>query len=170
MRLIYLYLLLFWLPAAMNGQKVLQIETYGKAKTEKIYIGTPITFRLQGTEEWQTAYIEDLRLEDSLVVLPYRYVKLHEIDAFRYNRPWTKPVSTGLLLFGASWSGFAAIGFYTDGDPATSYRPADAIVSLSSIGLSFAIRSLFKHKTIHFGKRKRLRMLDLRFKVESWED
>lgn len=169
MRSIYLYVLLL-LPIGMKGQKVLQVETYGKVKTEKIYIGTPITFQLLGTEVWQNAYIEDLRLEDSLLVMPDRYVKLGQIGALRYNRSWTKPVSTGLLLFGASWSGFAAIGFHTDGDPETSYRPADAIVSLSSIGLSFAIRSLFKHKTIHFGKRKRLRMLDLRFKVENWED
>lgn len=146
------------------GQKVLQIEKYGRAKTQKIFIGEEITYKLKDEKTWNTGYIEDLIVDEKVIVLRDRYLKLDEIAAFRYYRPWTKAAGITFFTFGAAWSLFAAVGTLTDGDPTTSYRWSDAMVTGTSWILAFIIPRFFKYKVIKFGVRKRLRLLDLRFK------
>lgn len=157
-------LLLPILINSLKGQKVLQIEKYGQAKTQKIFIGEEITYKLKDDKSWNLGYIEDLIIDEKVIVLGDRYVKLDEIAAFRYYRPWTKAAGITFFTFGASWSVFAAVGTLTDGDPNTSYRWSDAAVTGTSWVLAFVIPRFFKYKVIKFGTRKRLRMLDLRFK------
>lgn len=170
MRTFFLLAALMLAGTLLHAQKALQIEKYGSPRTEKIYIGDPITFQLRGEEDFRSSYIENLRVEDSLVVLSGRYVKVQDIVALRYERTWPRATGLSLFLFGVGWSGFAAIGTALDGDDSTRYRWSDAIVSATSIGLSFSIPLLFKNKTVRMGKRRRLRMVDLRFKLEPWED
>lgn len=148
-----------------KGQKVLQIEKYGKAKTQKIFIGEEISYKLKDDKNWNIGYIEDLLIDEKVIVLGDRYVKLDEIAAFRYYRPWTKAANITFFSFGAAWSLFAAVGTWTDGDPSTSYRWSDAIVTGTSWFLAFIIPRFLKYKVIRFGTRKRLRLLDLRFKM-----
>ncbi|HQU60705.1 MAG: hypothetical protein KDD02_02170 [Phaeodactylibacter sp.] len=164
--LLPLFLLLAW---PLSAQKVLQLEKYGSARTTKIFIGDPITYKLRGSETFNSGYIENIRLEDSLLVLADRYIHVYDITTLRYERAWPRVAGKSLFWFGSAWSGFAAVGFTFDGDPDTNYRWADAIVTLSSWGLSFAIPKLFGHKDIRIGKRRRLRLLDMRWKVEDWE-
>ena len=160
--LLILFGLIGKLPA--SAQKVLQIERYGKAKTEKFYVGQELTFKLKGDEEWQSAYIEGLLVEENIVLLGPRYVRLDSISALRFTRNWTKAASLTLFWFGTGWSAFALIGTATDGDPETKYQASDAIVTGTSWFLAFIIPRLFKYKKIKFGEKKRLRMLDLSFK------
>ena len=164
MRLFYLLILLASFTLNAAAQKVLQIEKYGSPVSKKIYVGEEITYRLQGDEIWHTGYINDLLIERDVIALDDRYINMKEIEAFRYQRGWTTPVSISLVTFGAAWSGFALIGTATDGDPTTSYRASDAVVSAVSIGLGLAVGTLLKTKVIKFGNRRRLRMLDLSFK------
>ena len=63
MRLIFTFFLLFSLTCLTWGQKILQIETYGKAKTEKLFIGQGITYQLKDSEDWHFVVIEDLLIE-----------------------------------------------------------------------------------------------------------
>ena len=154
----------------LSAQKVLQIEQYGKPQAEKIFIGDPITYQLRGEDIFHNSYIEGIQVDDSLLILSDRYVNVYDISALRYERNWPRATGISLFWFGIGWSGFAAIGTAVDGNDETRYQWSDAIVSASAIGLSFAIPLLFKHKTIRIGKRKRLRLLDLRFKREPWED
>jgi hypothetical protein len=146
------------------AQKVLQIEKYGRPETQKIHIGSTIAYRLKGQEGFRLGYIEDFRVADSLIVLGDRYLNISEIGALRFERGWPDKIGGGLMVFGGSWSGFAAVGFATDGDPETNYRWSDAIVSLTSIGLGYGIAKLFKYKTVNLNKRRWLRLLDLNFK------
>lgn len=167
MRFLLLSLLLPLLSTHVEGQKVLQIEKYGSPKTRKLFIGDEITFQVKGDEQWYTSQIADLLVEQDVIALDDRYVNLADIAAFRYERGWTRPASISLYTFGLAWSGFALIGTATDGDPSTRYQASDAIVSAVSLGLGFAVSKLFARKTIRFGKRRRLRMLDLRFKPQN---
>ncbi len=166
-------IVLFFLLAAFSplaAQKVLQIEKFGSPKTEKIFIGQPISYRLQGEKGFRLAYIEGFRIEDSLIVLGDRYVNVYDIKALRFERNWPRAARSMLFWFGIGWSGFAAIGTATDGNPDSRYRWPDAIVSATSLSLSYAILPIFRYKTIRLGKRHRLRLLDLNFKKEAWED
>lgn len=153
--------LLLVLCGPLSAQQFVQIEKYGSPHTEKLYAGDLIVYQLQGEEDFREGYIEGFLVEDSLIVLGNRYLPIADIAAFRFVRSWASASSASLLVLGTGWSGIAAIGFATDGDPKTSYRPVDAVVSGSAIGLGLGIRALFRYRTVKFGKRHRLRLLDL---------
>lgn len=158
------YLLLLFLLAGycqLHAQKFLIIERAGKAKTYKIFIGEMIEYKLYDSDEWTLAVIEDLLIEQDLILLGNRTVALKDIQKIRYQRRWTRAFGTSLFWFGAGWSGFALVGTATDGDPSTKYRWSDAIVTGASWFLAWAVPKIFKYKTFRFGKRKRLRMLDI---------
>ncbi len=159
---LFLFVCLFAAREA-SAQKVLQIEKYGRAKTEKFYIGDPVTYQVQGEDIWHTRYIEDLLIDRDLIMFDDRYVALDDIRAFRYDVGIAKAASISLYTFGAAWSGFALVGTLTDGDPDTNYRASDAVVTGVSIGLGFLLGELLSKRTVKFGGRKRLRMLDLSF-------
>lgn len=154
----------------LNAQKVLQVEKYGRPLAEKIYIGDPITYQLRGEDVFHSSFIEGIKVEDSLLVLSDRYVNVYDISALRYERNWPRATGISLFWFGIGWSGLAAIGTAVDGNDDSRYRWSDAIVSAGSLALSFSIPRLFKNKTLKIGKRRRLRLLDLRFAPEPWED
>jgi hypothetical protein len=151
---------------ALSAQKVLQIEKYGSPKTEKIHIGSVIDYRLAGEESFREGYIEDIRVEDSLIVFGDRYVNVHDIAELRFARGWGKAVGTSLMIFGGSWSGFALLGYATDGNPETSYSGRDAAVTVISAGLGYALAKLVRYRKVRIGRRYRLRLLDLRFSVD----
>lgn len=162
MRIIALLLLLFSVVLA-NAQKVLQIEKYGSAKTRKIYIGQEINYKLKNDESWYRGIIEDFNIEKNLIVLPDRYVSVDSVEAFRKTKNWSRAARTSLYTFGASWSGFALVGTLTDGDPNTHYLWSDAIVTGVSWLTGWILPKIFKNKIIKFGKKRRLRLLDLTF-------
>jgi len=164
MRPFLFFLLLGSFLHIAKAQKILQIEKYGSPRTEKLFIGDAITYQLKEDDMWYSGQITNLLVDQNIISLDDRYVQLENIDAFRYQRGWAKPVGISLYTFGVAWSGFALIGTATDGDPSTSYRASDAVVSAVSIGLGFVVSKLLATKTIRFGKRRRLRMLDLSFK------
>ena len=150
--------------ADLYAQKVLQIEKYGSPKTEKMFIGHSFSYKVKGDDAWRHAYIEDLLVDQDVIQLGRTYVKLEDIEAIRYDRKFGRRARNTLVLFGLSWSGYALIGTATDGNPETNYEWSDAIVTTSTALVGLALPKLFRYKTIRFGKRKRLRMLDLDFK------
>ena len=164
MRLTFTFILLSFFAFTGFTQKVLQIETYGKARTSKIFIGQGITYQLKDSKNWQYAVIEDLLVEQGLIETARGYVKMKEIKSFRFERRAANAARTSLFVFGTSWSLFAVIGYATDGNPETKYSKGDAIVTASSIATGWLISKLFRFKIVKFGKRKWLRMLEIPFK------
>jgi len=164
MRIIFFLLCSIGMLSPGLTQKILQIEKYGSPKTKKLFIGQKIKYKLEGDDIWYQGYIDDLIVDREIIALEDRYINMNDIEAFRYNRSWSGPVGISLYTFGAAWSGFALIGTITDGDPDTNYRSSDAIVSGVAIGLGFVVQRFLAKKTVRFGKRRRLRMLDLTFK------
>lgn len=158
-----LSLALSFFSTTIVAQKVLQVERAGQAKTQKIFIGQAINYKLKGADEFYFGVIEDLKVEEGIVLFEDRYVKVEEIAALRYSRQWAKGISKSLFWFGAGWSVFAAVGTATDDNPDTEYQLSDAVVTASAMTSSLIISSAFKHKTIKFGNRKRLRLLELPF-------
>jgi len=154
----------------LSAQKVLQIEKYGSPRTEKFYVGQEITFQLEGTDYYRSAYIEDIRVGDSLILLGNSFVNVHDISALRFERGWPMLGSGSLYTFGLAWSGYAFFGTTFDDNPNSAYRRSDAVVTLTAISLGFLIHKLFRYKHTRLGKRKRLRLLDLSFSKPDWED
>ena len=146
-----------------NGlaQKILQIETYGKPKAEKLYIGQGITYQLKDSEDWHYVIIEDLIIDQQLIQTVRGYLKLSDIGALRTERGWSKAAKISLMTFGAAWSVFGVIGYATDGRPETKYSAGDAIVSASTLSSGWIIGKVFKYKKTSLGKRKNLRMIEI---------
>lgn len=147
----------------LNAQKVLQIETFGDPVAEKINIGAFLTYQLKNDDIWSQGYIRDLKIDLNVIEMDDRFVNINDIGAFQYTRQWPRKVGTQLALFGAAWSGWALIGTLTDNNPDTNYRWSDAVVTGVAAGIGLSLPLAFEKRTIHFGKRKRLRMLDITF-------
>lgn len=154
-------LILLLTSGAAVAQIVLQIERSSSLKTKKIAIGTGVTYRMEGDKTWYSGTIERLLPEDSLIVFNNRYLKVGQISAFRYERPWTRVAGRQLFWFGLAWSGFALIGTATDGIESTNYRWSDAAVTGSAVAVSTLLPKLFYYRKLPFGKNKRLRIVDL---------
>jgi hypothetical protein len=163
MRLLLLFFACCLLPGIVSGQKVLQIEKFGKAKTEKIDIGSYLIYQVNNDNIWSEGFIRDLRVDQNIIEFDDRFVNLDDITALRYERRWPKQLGTQLALFGVAWSGFALIGTLTDNNPDTNYRWSDAVVTGASVGIGLSLPLFVKDKTVKLGKRKRMRMLDLSF-------
>ena len=166
MRLIFLLsLFLFARPAA--GQVVLQMEKYGTPRTVKFYEGQEITFLLKGEEEvWTKGKIERLIPERNLLLLDYRHLAPEQIAGIRtyQNRGWSRAASVSLYTFGAAWTGFSLVSSLIKPEPpalADPYTIGDVTVAATSIGLGFLVQRAFRHNTYKFGKRRRLRIVDL---------
>lgn len=161
------YLLLICLTLLLSpglfGQKIMQIETSGRVKAKKIFKGESIEYLMRGSETWSNGVIEDFNIERNLIVLGDRYVKVDEISAIRYYKAGARRMGAQLAIFGVAWSTFAAIGTATDGNPDTNYKWSDAVVTGTAAGLGLAYSKLFRYKKYKFGKRRRLRLLDLTF-------
>ncbi|MDX1667479.1 MAG: hypothetical protein R3350_09630 [Saprospiraceae bacterium] len=160
-RTLLIMLVLFLLSPDISAQKVMQIERYGRAKTKKYYPGDRITYQLKNSGQWYTGTIEELLVDDGLIAFSDRYVAADSIAAFRFDKRWAKSLGKQMMYFGAGWSVFAAIGTATDGNDDTRYRLSDAVVSASAVTTGFFLPRLFRYKTIRFGKRRRIRLLDL---------
>ncbi len=162
-------ILLLCTCTALSAQKVLQLERYGRTQSERFFAGDMLTYQLKGEDFFREGYIEDFRVSDSLIVFGDRYVELDEIEMLRFPRQWSRVAGTSLMVFGGAWSGFALIGYATDGDPDTQYSARDAVISGVALGTGFGLQKLLPFKKIRLGKRVRLRLLDLRFKVDPYE-
>ena len=78
MRLFTLLCLVLFSAFALSAQKVLQVEKFGDPESQKIQIGAILDYRLKGEEVFREGYIEDIRVEDSLIVFGERYVKVNK--------------------------------------------------------------------------------------------
>lgn len=160
----YLLLLLLCSSTGLRAQKVLQLERFGNPNSERIEIGSFLTYQVVDDEIWYRGVIRDLRVDQQVIEFDDRFLALDRITALQYERAWPRQIGTQLALFGAAWSGWALVGTLTDGNPDTNYRWSDAIVTGSSAAVGFSLPLVFGKKTVQLGKRRRLRMLDLSFR------
>lgn len=148
------------LPSGLQAQKFMQIERYGRPKTERIYPGQVINYRYQ--DEWYEGEIVDIHYELGKLELHNRFLAVSDIEALRYPRRAPKGLSRQLMLFGASWSGWALLGSATDNTPGVDYRWSDVAVTASATAIGLALPVIAgKYKVLEMGKRKRLRLMDI---------
>jgi len=160
MKYIVLILVLFF-SNNIFSQKVLQIEKYGKAKTQKIYLGEQLTFQLRGSKDWYSEILVDLKPKEQILVFTNRYVKVGDIVAIKTYKSAraAKNLQYSLYSFAASWA-FYSLGATLFGESLTTDA---AVVPATSLALGWTIRKLFSSKKIRIGKRKKLRALDIGF-------
>lgn len=151
------------LAPALRGQRILLIEKQNSARTQKLFEGDYIQYRLAGDQQWYAGAIRELRPDVQLIAFDDRYVDLSNMTMLRRDRGWARPLGITLGTFGVAWSAFAAIGTATDGNPDTNYRWSDLAVTGTSLGLGLLIPTLFGARKIRLGDRHRLRIIDISF-------
>lgn len=161
--------LLTWLlwslnPTAITAQRVLLLEKSGQNTAEKIMEGQDLIYRIKGDEFWQEGFISELRPDIQAMVINERFVMLEEVEALKFSGArFGGAMGFSLVTFGLGWSGFALLGYATDGNPDTAYSSRDLGVTLVSVGTGLLLRQLFQNKKYKVSERKRLRIVDLTF-------
>ncbi len=166
MRLLVLLLplvLLLWPTDTVVAQRVLLFEKLTASKSDRVYEGDALRFRLKGDKFWQEGYIREMRPDIQALVINDRYVLLDEVESIYLGNTLASKIGIGLMTFGAGWSFFAALGYATDKDPSTSYSGDDALVTAVSAGTGFLLFKVLGTRKFKPGKYKRLRIVDLSF-------
>jgi hypothetical protein len=140
-----------------GGQKVLQVERFGKAETKKIYIGEELNYRVKGDKTWYEGTIQDILVDDGIVLFDQRYVRVDEITSLRKRMRWSKPFGRQLYTFAGGWLLFSAGGTLVGWE----FGWDTVIIAGAAVVTGFLIQKIFRFKKYKIGKRRRLRLLDL---------
>ncbi len=161
-RSILLFLLTTFLTFTLAGQKVLQIEKFGKAETRKIHIGEVIFIKTDlAPDTWFEAEIEDILVEAQSLVFYDRIINIKDISALKFSKRNRIIYPTGV---GLQYSAIAPIPYEIIGglvEPPIQWKGL-AIISGGSLLLGTLLK-LIPPKKIKMGKKNRLRTLDLTF-------
>jgi len=162
------FVLIFFLQVSLSAQKVLQIEKFGKAKTEKLYIGESIFIQTKDNPDWFEGIIDDLLPDAQAVVFYDRIIPLKDITAVKFRK---KSTMNGIGK-AVQWSWVVPAfyqGVYDLVEPVSAEERRAAWKGTAFIGggsfLLGSIMRLIPPKKLKFGEgeRRRLRVLDLTF-------
>ncbi|HHS95178.1 MAG TPA: hypothetical protein ENJ45_01205 [Phaeodactylibacter sp.] len=142
----------------LPAQKFLQMEKYGSPKVKKFYIGDELTYKIKDyPDDWTTATIEDLLIEDNIIVFSNRTVRLEDIIAIRKDRRLPLAVANSLYTFGLTWGVLSLL----DGLTGNPLKWSAATVPATAFTIGFLAKRIFKHRNYRMGKRRWLRMLEV---------
>lgn len=164
MRYLLTLLIVFplWGPGgALTAQRVLLFEKLTASRSDRIYEGDGLRFKLKGDKFWQQGYIREMRADIQALVINDRYVMLDEIAVVHRGNTIAGKLGYGLITFGAGWSVWAALGYTLDDDDTSNYSAGDAAVTLTSAAAGFALIKILGNRRFRTGKYKRLRVVDL---------
>ena len=133
------------------------IERANRVKTDKLYLGYGIHYRLQGKDEyWYRREITDVLPESQAIYLDRELTPLKDIARMRYPRdPLPRILGGALLTFGVTLTIANTVSYLRkDGDP-TALLYGVALVS-GTLGIHWS-----KPKLLKFGKRWRLRAIEV---------
>lgn len=139
---------------------MLVLERANRAKTTKLYIGAELTFRLAGEENyWYRRKITDILPEQKSLMLDQYLVHIDSITDLKvYRKPVWRVAGGALFTFGASLAvATTAAALYQDRD--VRYG---AMYGLAA-GSMAAGWGVSRKRTLHLGKKHRLRIIEIRF-------
>lgn len=160
---LFTLLLFTLLGTCVSAQKVLLFEKLTSSKSERLYEGDLLKFRMKGDKFWQSGRMMELRPDIQALVINDRFIMVDEIDSVHQGRGLGAAVGGSLMTFGVAWSGIGLVGYATDKDPTTNLESRDLLITATSLASGFLIYKLFGQKKFKTGKYKRLRVVDTSF-------
>lgn len=164
------YRLVFWLcltcialPDNVSAQKFLQLERSGSLKTIRFGVGDELIFKLKGDDHgWYSRFIQDIDPDRNAIIFSKEsLIYPDSIDAIRL------PDSKLLQITGyALQAGGANMILFSAYYSIFQDRKLDGVTILSGAGniiVGQLLRTVLARRKFKPGKRKRLRLLDLRF-------
>ena len=156
----------------ISAQKVLQIEKFGKAKTQKLYVGETVFIQTNMNPDWFEGVIDDLLPEAQAIVFYDRIIQIKDITALKFRKR-SQMYGIGRAV---QWSWLVPVAY--QGIDLLVSRPNEEELRASIeggaiiAGCSFLLGSIMKlipPKKLKFGegRNRRLRVLDLTFYPSS---
>lgn len=144
------------------GQKIVQIETSGRAKTKKFYIGDELDVRLVNEAYYRNSLIMDIDVLANKIDFDFGVVDINEITHVKtpQQRERGKRWSKKLLLSSLSFAILTPIELLRSDDPNWKIIGLGGLLGATGL-LSKPLFNTFSHHKM--GKRKRVRLLDLSF-------
>ena len=159
MRLLVFFVACALFPVLLPAQKFIQLEKANRARTLKFYVGQDFTYRLKGETEWFTSTITDVQMDSQKVALDLKPVRVTDIEAIRLQYPGIlRSIGPSLMIFGASWAGFALVGAAFDD---YKLNAGTAIVSGTGLASGYVLYRIFKNKKVKLSERRRLRAVEV---------
>ncbi|MBU6340737.1 MAG: hypothetical protein KGS48_04505 [Bacteroidetes bacterium] len=158
MRILFILLLLSaCIP--LQAQKMLILERANRAKTTKMYIGSTLTYRYRGPEDyWYEGTITDILPETKTLLLDNFPVKLDSISAIKVRRSAvTRFIGGPLLTLGVSlaFASTVAVLYGNDYNYGKLYG-ASALSAAAGYGM-------LTPRVLKLGKKHRLRIIEIKF-------
>lgn len=159
MRLLFFFVAASLFAPSAFGQKFIQLEKSNRARTTKFYVGQELTYRLKTDQEWHVGTITDAQMDAQTLALDWKPMPVSDIAAIRLQYPGLlRNSGPALMIFGASWAGFALIGAAFDDYKLTA---GTAIVSGTGLVSGYVLRQIFKNKNVRLNDRRRLRAVEI---------
>ncbi len=149
-----------FLISNLHGQVFLQIEKMNSPKTVRLYEGTMLEYALiEYPDIWRKSSIQEIIPESDLLLFDDNYHKPEELAALRFNRPVISGIGTKLVQASAVWFVYGGIASIT---PEYNMSSGEMIFGASVAAFGYLIKKLFGKRKMKLGKRRNLRIVDLR--------
>lgn len=159
-------ILLSIISQVSHAQQFLDLEYSNRINPYRYNIGDSFTYQTKDDGIWYTASILDLHRSSGSIYLDNTLIKIEDITKVRTfrNRGWSKTVGVTILTFGASWLFYSAVGSLVDGNenPSNVDWKQSLLIGGTSAVVGFGIQIPFRHETHRLGKKRRLRIVDIR--------
>ncbi len=155
--------LLLYILIPVSAQKYVLIEKAGNPRTERIALYEDIKFQLKDDAAgWYTRTILDMDVDGQMILLGDSWTPVSEISRMRLKRErlWAHIIGGALqvggltMFFGDLWNTVNNKEEFSEGGME---------FGALNFAVGTAIRTFVAPITIDFGKRKRLRVVDLTF-------
>jgi hypothetical protein len=155
------------LCSSIQAQVFLQLERFNNPKSKKFNIGDNLEFRLKSfPDTWQSKQILDLKHDEQIIVFEDQYYSIEEIKDMRLRYPAVKGIGKRLVQFSAVYFVYGGIASLVDDE--FSIGKSEAIFGGSFALAGIILNQFFSKKIIRLSNRKRLRVMDLRFKIDGY--
>lgn len=146
-------------PIGTVAQKMLQLEHVRRVRTQKMYLGYPLHYKLNDAGAyWERRTLADMDATRQRVVLDIMPVPVADIAAIKLP----KPRIVGIL--GSAFTTFGGTLFLATGYAAIRGDRPNAKVLLPLAGISLGSGLwMIQPKTHHLGKKRRLRVIEIKY-------
>jgi len=147
----------------LNSQIYLQLERFNNPQSKKFGIGDNLEFRLKEfPDTWRKLEIRDLKPEEQLILFEDKYYNVDEFSELRLRYPVVKSLGIKFMQFSVVWFTYGGVATIFDED--FTIGKNEIILGASFAVTGLVMSTLLNKFKVKLGKRKRLRVMDLRFK------
>lgn len=159
-----LYFLLVLVVRNGYSQQFLQLETINDPESMKFTLGQSLLVKTKTNDEWHKITLKEFLYKDSIIIVEEGFLKVTDITQIRDTRPAVNAIARVAQTFGTAYIVYGLFGSLADNGQ--KFQVSDALIGGGAIGFGWAFKKAFYIRDYKMGSRYRLRLLDLRIRVD----